>query len=182
MSEQATQLVEDAFGRIASNVSMLVDREIGIRDVSVENSTARPVGEEVVHISFKLRFQYPDGEERWGCVLLPLPDARSLALYLMMFSEDQVGEQRTLDDLDAATKDALIELGNFFGAAVDEAVKVEFPDVSVRSAGCQGVRSDVRPAFPHEEGDELLVASAQAQVHEWPEFRLLAAFPPLSAA
>jgi len=184
MSDLDQPLLEDVLSRIATNVSMLVDREIGVQDVRTDRAHSRPAGEGQVHVSFRFRFSGDaagDRPDREGCLLLPLPEAISLAGYLMMMSEDEVAAHRSDDTLDASTKDAMMELGNFIAAAVDESVKAAFGGVSVHAAGCQGVRADVRPAIAYTEGSELLIGRARARVHEWPEFELLAMFPVLDS-
>ena len=177
--EADLQLIEDIIGRIATNLSMLVDREITIDSVDTSRVTERPAGAGSVHISFKLQFQNKKGDEASGSVLVPLPDALALACYLMMFPEAEVKVQRGKKDLDQSTKDAMLELGNFIGAAVDESLRVFAPSTSVRSDGCQGVRANVRPAFPYDEGSELMVGRAKTRLHEFPSFELIAMFPVL---
>ena len=181
MSSEATasdlHLIEDIVSRISTNLSILVDRSIAIQSVESERANERVAGSSQVHISFKLRFTDPSGDSSSGCVLVPLPDALSLAAYLMMASDAEAEAQRSSGKVDQAAKDAILELGNFVSAAVDESMRIRSPGTRVRSAGCQGVRADVRPAFEYEEGSELLVGRADMQIHDFPGFELIALLP-----
>ena len=49
----------------------------------------------------------------------------------------------------------------------------------MHSEGCQGVRADVRPAFPYEEGSELIVARVGACFDPFPPFELILMLPPV---
>ena len=172
-------LLEGIVDRIATSLSMLIDRDIEIEGLSAERVHERAAGAGTVHISFKLVF-LKDGEEMGnGSVLVPLADAIAMACYLMMLDDSEVTGHRAASELDESTKDALVELASFVATAVDESIRIHHPDVAVRSRGCQGVRADVRPAFPYEEGSELLVGRARASVHEFPEFELILMMPPL---
>ncbi len=182
MSVVDKDLVQDLFSRISTNVSMLIDREIGIEEVDAGRANQRPAGQERIHISFKLSFKNADGGEGHGCVLMPLPDALSLACYLMMIPEAEVVAHRDHTELDQSSKDAMLELANFIGAAVDETVREMCPGHSARSGGCQGVRPDVRPALTYEEGSELVVGRAKVRIHEFPVSELIAILPVLPIA
>lgn len=178
-TEKETQLVEEILQRIAADLSMITDRELVIGQSQVERCTARPAGEGVVHISFRIAFEQGD-ELRHGCVLVPLPEAISLACYLMMVPDENIQDRRGLDDLDETTKDALLEVANFIGGAADaalrEAVGVR---ARVRSEGCQGVPASVRPAMIYSEGEPLIVGRAKATVHDFPDFSMLVMLPEL---
>ena len=178
-TEEDLELVEDIIAKVVANVSMLVDREIEVEGVETLRVTERIAGKAKVHISFKLTFRDDDGREAQGCVLVPLPDALSLACYLMMFPEGEVKAHRGNKDLDRSMKDAMLELGNFIGAAVDESLRARVRGTSARTRGCQGVRANVRPAFAYEEGRELVVGRAKARVHEFPPFELIVMLPAL---
>jgi len=177
--EAELEIVQGVLEKISANVSMLVDRDIRVGEVSTSHVTERPVGKDVVHISFKLGLSNSAGESGQGCLLIPLPDALSLACYLMMFSEGDVQLQREKQELDESSKDAILELGNFIGAAVDEVLRLQEDGLAARMQGCQGVRSDVRPALDYTEGSELLVGRAPVQIHEFPEFEMILMVPPL---
>ena len=175
--EKDLSFARDLMDCMASNLTMLVDRDITVEEVQVSREEARPAGAGSVHISFKLELRGEGGEVQHGCVLVPLADARALACYLMMFPDDEVKDGRKRDDLEQPEKSALLELGNFVGASVEEAARNTERRISVKSTGCQGVRPDVRPAFPYEEGAELFVVRAQTKVHDFPAFELIGMFP-----
>lgn len=176
---QDDEVVESVLGRIAEDVGMIVDRELRVGEVRVERMRQRVAGRGQVHISFKLVVKAKD-EVSYGCLLMPLPEALSLASYLMMVPDEAVAANRESTELDRSTKDALLEIGNFVAGAADAAVRGWFEEgYSVRSEGCQGVRADVRPAFPYEEGDELVVGRAEASVGEFPPFELTLMLPVL---
>jgi hypothetical protein len=96
----------------------------------------------------------------------------------MMLPEESVQARRALTTLDSATRDALVEIGNFVGGAADAALRsLDLPDIRVRSESCQGVKPGVRPAFVCEEGAELRVGRAQAQLAGGPLFELILMLP-----
>ena len=173
------QLVDGVVGRVAASLSLLIDRDIEVDHVTTERANTRPAGHGVIHISFKLRIERAGAADHHGCVLVPLPEAIAMACYLMMLSDEEVEEHRTETELDESMKDAIMELGNFVGVAVDEAFGTHDLGFSVKPAGCQGVRADVRPAFPYEEGSELVVGRATACVHEFPAFEMIVMLPAL---
>jgi len=173
------ELIESIFERISADLGMIIDREFNIASTAVERTDARSEGRSKIHISFKLSFKAGD-DSLHGCVLIPLPDAISLAAYLMMVPDDAVKTHRSTTSLDRSTKDAMLEVGNFVGGATDAVVRSWFSDrYTVRSMGCQGVRANVRPAFPYSEGDELIVGRGTAQIHDFPEFEIILMLPPL---
>ncbi|MEW6073434.1 MAG: hypothetical protein AB1726_12700 [Planctomycetota bacterium] len=173
------EVVEGIFQRIAADLAMIIDRPFAVSETRVERANARAVGKGQVHISFKLCFKLGERTAH-GCVLIPLPDAVSLAAYLMMVPDDAVKSHRTTTTLDPSTKDAMLEVGNFIGGAADAVVRSWFTDeYSIRAEGCQGVRANVRPALIYQEGDELLVGRAKGRIHEYPEFEILLMLPAL---
>lgn len=171
-----TYVVETVMRRIAEDVALVVDRSFSVSEIASSRETKRIAGKGKVHISFKLEVSQ-GGSSAHGCVLVPLPDAIALACYLMMVPDEAVGQRRSAKDLDRATKDAMVEVDNFVGGATDGALRGLAQNVSARGAGCQGVRADVRPAFPYEEGQPLLVGRAKAQLHEFPPFELILMLP-----
>lgn len=172
-----TQLVEAFLERLASDVGMIVDREIKTDDVRVERLDARVAGEGCVHISFRLAFV--TGERmRQGTVVVPLAEAVTLAAFLMMMPDEDVDATRELDELDRPMKEAMLELCNFIAGAIEAVVTdATLGFDSVRPAGCQGVRADVRPALEYEEGEELLVVRAQATIGSYDAFELILQLP-----
>ncbi len=181
------QQIDEIFQRIAGDLSMIADRELKVQPAQVQRAKARVAGQQGVQISFKLGFQNA-GQVLHGCLLVPLPDAIALAGYLMMLPDDAVKQKRSLTTLDSATKDALLEIGNFIGGAADAALRsLGLEDLRVRSESCQGVKPNLRPAFVYSEGAPLLVGRAQAQLGSWPAFEMILLLPllapvPLSAA
>jgi len=103
-----------------------------------------------------------------------------MASLLLMRSEEEIAERRGLQHLDAAQKDALLEIGSLIGASLNTAVaELGLAGWSARSEGCQGVRAGVRPAFPYEEGSELIAGRAAGRIAGFPDFELLLLLPPL---
>jgi hypothetical protein len=174
------RLVDGALARMAQDLSMITDREIEITTSSVERCDKRVEGRGKVHISFKLGLQVGERIVH-GALLVPLPEAISLAGYLMMTPDEGVKARRGASTLDGPTKDAMMEVGNFIGGAFDAAVRdLGVGQVKVRSEGCQGVRANVRPAFRHEDGEALVVARAQWRIHTWPPFEAVLMLPPVA--
>ncbi|MFT7485995.1 MAG: hypothetical protein ACI9F9_001848 [Candidatus Paceibacteria bacterium] len=178
-SEREVQLVEELFQRIGSDISMITDRDLVVGTSTVAKETERPAGKGRVHISFRLGFEQ-GGELHHGCLLFPLPDAISLACYLMMIPDDGVKSKRTLKAIDESIKDAMLEVGNFIGGAADAAMREAIGvDAKVSSEGCQGVPGNVRPAMIYNEGESLVVGRAKATIHDYPEFDILIMLPEL---
>ncbi len=175
-------LVARAFDRITSNLAVLLNRSIVYDEVTADVVDSRVAGAGQVHLSFKLGLS-KEGEHGQGCVLVPLPDAISLAGYLLMLPDSIVADARGHSDLDDDLKDAMLEVGNFVAGAINEALRSTGEGgATVRSDGCQGVRADVRPAFGYDEGSELLVGRARVRVHEFPEFEMILMLPAFAAA
>ena len=111
-------------------------------------------------------------------LLIPLPDAITLASFLMMLPDETVRERRNLTSLDAALKDAMLEIGNFVGGAVDAALRALETNVSrVRFEGCQGVRADIRPALVYREGDPLIVGRAKVAIGAYEPTEMIVMLP-----
>jgi len=180
-SEVEVELIEEVFQRIAGDIAMIADRNLQINSIKTRRSSKRAVGRGNIHISFKLGIETPEGILH-GCVLVPLPDAISLACYLMMVPDDGVRSKRSDRDLDSTTKDAMLEVANFIGGATDAALRALGlqEEIKVRSEGCQGVRADVRPALIYSEGDPLLIGKAKAVLHDYPAFDMILILPDLS--
>ncbi|MEZ6013557.1 MAG: hypothetical protein R3F49_00455 [Planctomycetota bacterium] len=171
------QAIEEIFERITSDLSMLADREIGVKELVVERHTARPAGAGKIHISF--RFGAEEGEQiHHGTLLIPLPDSITLASFLMMLPDDTVRERRGWATLDDSLKDAMLEIGNFVGGAVDAALRALETSVSrVRFEGCQGVRAGVRPALVYREGAPLLVGRAKVTIGSYEPTEMVVIIP-----
>ena len=168
------------FQSISADLAMIMDTEVSLADPEVTRATERAAGLGQVHISFRFSI-HQGGEDHQGCVLVPLPDAITLAGHLMMLEPEELGQARERTDLDRPLKEALIEVGNFIAGAIDAVIRTWYPsDAACRSNGCQGVRADVRPALEYEEGAELVIARSQAQVGGFDPYSLILQIPPPS--
>jgi hypothetical protein len=178
-TEKETELVREVFQRVASDLAMVADRQLVIESVRTERAAKRPAGRGRIHLSFRLGFR-TGATTRQGCLLVPLPDAISLACYLMMIPDDAVRSRRAGNTLEGGVKDAMLEVGNFVGGATDAALRaLGWSHVKVLAEGCQGVKPDVRPALRYREGEPLIVGRARAKLHDYPECEMLLALPEL---
>ncbi len=173
-----TQMLREVLDRIASDLSMIIDREIQVQDASAERVKKRARGEDTIHLSFKLGFKKDDCEGH-GCILIPLPEAVSIASYLMMAPDEVVQAKREENSLDRGLKDAMMEVANFIGGSTDAVLRSwnGKQEVAVCSEGCQGVKAGDVPNFPHDGAAELILGRIQMQVHEFPPFELILMFP-----
>lgn len=161
------ELAQGILGRVATDLSLILDHEIALEDLQVAREQQRAIGEGGVHISFKLGIQ-AFGRSLQGCLLVPLPMAVTLAAYMMMLPDETVAQERQRTELDQPFKEALLEVGKFLAGACDTVLRRRLGfEVTTRSEGCQGVRAGVRPALAYREGDELIVARATARVHDF---------------
>lgn len=164
-SKAAFQIVREIFDRVASDLSMLADRDIDVGNITYEERTDRPAGAGTVHIAYRFGVMTGGDEVQHGAMLIPLEESIALAGYLMMASDSQVAAMRESGEVDHAVKEAILEVGNFVAAASDSAMRsVGARCERVVFEGCQGVRADVRPALQYEEGDTLGVGRAQVTV------------------
>lgn len=176
------QAIEEIFQRICADLAMIADKPFEVQKVECQRSTSRVAGARGIHISFKLGFQHK-GRILHGCLLVPLADAITMASYLMLVPDDAVKAKRNLTALDSGMKDAMIEIGNFVGGAVDAALRGRgMSDIRVRSESCQGVKPGIRPAFVHEEGTPLQIGRAKLQLAQWPAFDAVLQLPELEPA
>lgn len=180
-TQEDLDLVTSIFERIGADLSMVVDRQIAAENVRVERANRRAVGENQVHISFKLAIQRGETTHQ-GCLLVPLPDAIALSAYLMMMADDVVAQERERTEVDRPMKEALLEVGNFVAGACDAVLRKTLERCSVRPAGCQGVRADVRPALTYSEGDELVVARASGRIGNFEPFEMILQLPALDGS
>jgi len=170
-------LVRKICDQVSANVGLIVDRSLTVGDLNVARFPERVCGKGRVHISFKLGFEY-DGDLLHGCILVPLPEALTLAGSLLMLPLSGIEEVRKEKAPDQASKDALMELGNFVGGAADEALRdSDFRGLRVFSEGCQGVRAGVRPCLAGTEGTEYVVGRATTNIDDFPAFELLVLVP-----
>jgi len=176
------ELAQHILTRMAADLSMIIDRDLVFERASVERATQRAAGNGAVHISFKLGLDIA-GEARQGCLLLPLPEALALAGFMMMLPDEVVGRERGRTELDSSFKEALLEVGKFLAGACDAVLRRALPvEIKTRSDGCQGVRAGIRPALDYRDGDPLLVARAQARIHEFEPFELILMLPSIEQA
>ncbi|MFN0243660.1 MAG: hypothetical protein ACKVWV_12265 [Planctomycetota bacterium] len=184
MTNQCTEiearLVDEIFRRLAGDLEMVTDRKVAVQSVDIGRAKRRPAGAGSVHVSFKIALATAANVEH-GCMLVPLPDALSLASYLLMLGDDVVQARRNETTPDPALKDALMEVGKFVADAIDAALRgVGIEQIRSRSEGCQGVRANVRPAFAYREGSDLVVGLARVQVHTWPACTMILMIPALA--
>jgi hypothetical protein len=171
--------IEEILQRIAADLSMITDRELGLGPSRTVRAAERPAGAGAVHIAFRFGIHVADSIGH-GCLLMPLPEAVSLAGYLMMLSDAEVLQRRELEAPDESLKEALLEVDNFIAGAADAALRATLgKEIKVRPEGCQGVRADVRPALIYQEGQPLLVGRAQACLQGHSEFELMLLLPEL---
>lgn len=157
------ELVQCVLARMATDLGLILDRELELDGFVLEHVNARPVGKGQVHISFKLEIDAGPEEEQ-GCLLVPLTEAITLAGYMMMKEDDEIERERARQTLDGPYKEAMLELSKVLAGCCQSVLERVLPDRAVRSAGCQGVRANVRPALAYREGDRLLVARVRARL------------------
>lgn len=184
-TQSATPRVLDDAGfqsilsQVASDLAMIMDRPLALTGFDFSRSDHPVAGKAGVHIAFHLEFNLP-GENRAGCFLVPLAEAVSMAGYLMMVPDDTVAQNRELTELDRATKDAILEIGNFMAGAADSALRNLIPEgVAVRSRGCQGVRDGMAPKVEVDPERPCSVVRTQAQLHGFPTFEWVSMVPSL---
>jgi hypothetical protein len=174
------QLVEALLKRLNADLRMMLGRELAFGAPRLERAHTRPAGQGAIHISFKLAFWPEGGAKRHGALLMPLPSAITMACFLLMMPEETVTQRREETTLDPALKDAMLEIGNMIGGATNTVLaELGLAGWSARSLGCQGVRADVRPAFPYQEGSELVVARIATTLEPFSAFELLLLVPVL---
>jgi hypothetical protein len=173
-------LVEGILKRVASDLSLVIGHDFSIEPPRIERAHARPAGANRIHISFKIAVTSDTGATRFGSMLVPLPDSIAMASLLLMIPDETVASMRSETSLDSTVKDAMLEIGNMIGGATNNAlVELGLAGWSARSGGCQGVKPNVRPALPYQEGSELIVSRALAHVGQFPTFELILVLPTL---
>jgi hypothetical protein len=166
--------------RVAADLTMLIDHTVKVESTSAQRCQAKPSGRKHVHIAFKLSFEWR-GQSLYGALLVPLPDAITLACMLLTVPDEAVALKRKLTELDQPTKDAMLEIANFIGGATDGALRMKFPQgLAVRSLGCQGLRPEQPPAFPYQQGTDLIAGRAKACIDEYPVFNMILIMPVLT--
>jgi len=172
------KLAREIGDQVAADLTMIIDRELAIESVSAERVESRVAGEVFIHLAFRIEFQV-DAEKHFGCLLLPLPDAISIAGYLMVMSDEEVKSEREKTTLERSMKDAMLEVGNFVGGSSDAIIRkrTSKAKMSARSAGCQGVAPGAIPNFQHAPGAELILARLNARVGEFEPFEMILMLP-----
>lgn len=170
------------FDRVATDLSLICDRELALEGVQTQRRTAKVAAPGQIHISFKLEFR-AGAASHHGALIVPLPDAIALAGYLMMQSDETVKSNRRLTALDRALKDSMLEIGNLIGAALDAAARDQLgAELSARARGCQGIRPGQNPAFAYAPGAPLACSTARARLHDLPTFEMVLQLPPVPPA
>ncbi len=165
-------LAELALEQVARDISLFSNRDISLDVESVRRTGDRACGRGSIHLAFRLTIDGAadtgDGAGsgmRQGCLLVPLADAITLASFLMLKSHEDILALRRRTDLDRPLKDAMLEVCNLVGGAIDNALRWFLPSgATVRAAGCQGVRDGARPVLANPPETELVVARAKSRV------------------
>jgi hypothetical protein len=168
MESSESSLAELAFEQVARDISLFSNREIEVDGVQVERGANRPRAAGEIHISFKVAFLH-GGEAHFGSLFIPLSEALTLASLLLLKERDVIDEIRTRTGLDQELKDAVLEIGNLVGGALDNALRWFLPaGYSVRAASCQGVRESMPPWLDNPPGTRYIVARTRARIDEFP--------------
>ena len=138
----AAKVLQNVFERVASDLSMIADRDIEVHSIAYEERQDRAAGSSVVHIAFRFGVRAAGGGVHHGALLVPLAEAISVAGYVMMAPEDRVAAMRESGEVDIAVKKALVEVGAFVAAAGDAALPLRALPVTRSSS--KGVRSPRR--------------------------------------
>jgi hypothetical protein len=173
-------LIDTILERVGQSLEAIMGCGLGHEGLTVTREKARPAGKGMIHVSFRLGFRHDGGATLHGALLVPLPEAITMACLLLMLPEEAVASRRSEAALDPSLKDAMFEIANLVGSACNAALAaLGAAGWSACSEGCQGVRADVRPAFPYAEGGELVVGRATTSLAPFPPFELILIVPPL---
>lgn len=177
---QDSVLIRTILKHVVSDLAKMLGHKLTSKDERTERATERPVGPDQVHISFKLGLRGDDGIARHGTLLVPLPDSITMACLLLMTPAETVNARREEEELDDTLKDAMLEIGNMVGGATNTALlELGLEGWAARSEGCQGVRANVRPAFPYDSGTELVVGRTVMKLASFPPFGVILVIPAL---
>ncbi|MEL6432093.1 MAG: hypothetical protein AAFU73_09855 [Planctomycetota bacterium] len=178
VSQVASEVVRQIFDRVASDLSMLADRDITVGEVTYEERSDRAVGQGTVHIAYRFGVRTGGDAVEHGVLLVPLSESIALAGYLMMAPDDQVAEMRGKDEVEASVREAMLEVGNFVAAAAEAALRgLGAKCERVIFEGCQGVRADVRPTLEYEDGQPLAVGRSTFAVAGEPAAEVIVMLP-----
>ena len=174
----AAKVLQNVFERVASDLSMIADRDIEVHSIAYEERQDRAAGSSVVHIAFRFGVRAAGGGVHHGALLVPLAEAISVAGYVMMAPEDRVAAMRESGEVDIAVKKALVEVGAFVAAAGDAALRTAGVACdTVVFEGCQGVRADVPPRLDYVEGAPLSTSRAMVSIAGQPPVECLIMLP-----
>ncbi len=173
-----SDLVDATVAELVRLLGRAADCTLTAKPLEVRRLDHRVAGEGGAHVSFRFRVQ--EGAAcREGCLLLPFPEANTLAGRHLMLPPRAVSAWRKLPRPDEDAKEALRQLDRVVATAIDRAlVAFTYGRQTVRPRGPQGVRSGIRPALAYEDGDELLVAVLDARLETYPPFYMLLMLPP----
>lgn len=178
MTTQNTELIGTILRHVSKGLEVIMGRGIRIATPATENGAAKPTGKGTVHVSFNLSLSKDGEPEKRGALLVPLADAITIACFMLMIPESAITSRRGEKTLDPMIKDALLEIANMLGASCTAALtEVGGPGWVVRSAGCQGVRSEAGATLP--DGFEFVAGRAAAQVEPFPPYELILIVPGL---
>lgn len=164
--------------RVSTDISLMIGQDLRLENPRIVRTHTRAVGTGQVHISFKLSIRPPGGIKKYGTLLMPLPEAMTMASLLLMIPKELVASRRKDQAPDGNAKDAMLEIGNMIGGATNTALaELGLTGWSARSEGCQGVRADVPPAFLYEDGQELVVTRFRSQIEPFPNFEIILMLP-----
>ena len=177
---QDSALIGAILDRVSHSLAAITGCGLGHGGLTVARERTRPAGRSAIHISFKLCFDHDGGRTLYGALLVPLPEAITMACYLLMMPEDAAASRRAEPTPDPCLKEAMLEIGSLIASACNTALAaLGAAGWTVRSEGCQGVRANVRPAFPYAEDDELVVGRVTARLAPFPPFELIVMLPPV---
>jgi hypothetical protein len=175
-----TGSVHAVLARIAETVAAELGRAFAIHAPNVDRSPHKIAGYGVIHVAFKLAIT-AGGRAHHGALLAPLPDVITLGSLAQGLPDDSILARRDASELDRATKDSIVTIGGWIGAATDAALRAMFEGrVTARLEGCQGVRAGMAPAFERTPGVDLLVARAPARLAKFPSFELPVMLPAIA--
>ncbi|MEM7310243.1 MAG: PilZ domain-containing protein [Planctomycetota bacterium] len=174
-------LAAAVLARVADTLTAGLGHDLTCETAAVQRVHSRAAGHGGIHLSFRLALELA-GDQRHGCLLIPYAEAFAMASAWLGEPDQTLSESRALKAPSQMMKTALLDLCEVVASAVQEALGTS-PNagVSVLSAGCQGVRAGVRPAFPYRDGDELMLARASTSFAGGPPFELLLMLPTFAA-
>src|SRR5688500_23569 len=107
-----TALIGTVLRCVASDLGVILGEPFYIENERVERVHERPAGSGKIHISFKLGLKSDNARIKHGTLLMPLPEAITMACLLLMIPSETVALRRNESKLDAGLKDAMLEIGN----------------------------------------------------------------------